>query len=71
MSEKTTDLAAAQLDEAAAQRRWAELRTLIEADQRAYYEDDAPLVSDAEYDARLRELAALEAAHPGLQTSER
>jgi len=70
VSEKTTDLAAAQLDEAAAQRRWAELRTLIEADQRAYYEDDAPLVSDAEYDARLRELAALEAAHPGLQTPE-
>lgn len=31
---------------------------------RAYYEDDAPIVSDAEYDAKLRELAELEAAHP-------
>ncbi len=76
MSETTTDLTAsderdaAALDEAAAQRRWAELRTLVEADQRAYYEDDAPLVSDAEYDARLRELQALEAAHPALQTPE-
>lgn len=31
---------------------------------RAYYEDDAPLATDAEYDALLRELMALEAAHP-------
>ncbi|PZR52083.1 NAD-dependent DNA ligase LigA [Xylanimonas oleitrophica] len=59
---------AAELDEQAAQRRWTQLRDLVEADQRAYYEQDAPLVSDAEYDARMRELAALEAAHPGLQT---
>ncbi len=58
------------LDEAAAQRRWAELVALVEEDQRAYYELDAPKVSDAEYDARLRELEALEAAHPGLVTPE-
>ncbi len=31
---------------------------------RAYYEEDAPLVTDAEYDALLRELAALEAKYP-------
>lgn len=31
---------------------------------RAYYEEDAPLVTDAEYDALLRELTALEAAYP-------
>ncbi|MGH3586296.1 MAG: ATP-binding cassette domain-containing protein, partial [Pseudonocardia sp.] len=56
------------LDEAAAQRRWAELVALVEEDQRAYYEDDAPRVSDAEYDARMHELQALEAAHPALVT---
>lgn len=70
MSETTTDLSPAELDEQAAQRRWAELRDLVEADQRAYYEQDSPLVSDAEYDARMHELAALEAAHPALQTPE-
>ncbi|AEG44930.1 NAD-dependent DNA ligase LigA [Isoptericola variabilis] len=57
-------------DEAAARRRWAELVALVEEDQRAYYELDAPKVSDAEYDARLRELEALEAAHPALVTPE-
>ncbi len=58
------------LDEASAQRRWAELVALIEEDQRAYYELDAPKVSDAEYDARMHELEALEAAHPALVTPE-
>ncbi|WP_083201468.1 NAD-dependent DNA ligase LigA [Oerskovia enterophila] len=58
------------LGEADAQRRWAELVAQVEADQRAYYEADAPVSSDAEYDARMRELEALEAAHPALQTPE-
>ncbi|GAA1405770.1 NAD-dependent DNA ligase LigA [Oerskovia paurometabola] len=62
--------AAPALDEAGAQRRWAELVAQVEADQRAYYEADAPVSSDAEYDARMRELEALEAAHPALQTPE-
>ncbi|MFJ3407575.1 NAD-dependent DNA ligase LigA [Promicromonospora sp. NPDC090134] len=57
-------------DEAAAQRRWAELVAQIEEDRRAYFEDDAPLSSDAEYDVRMRELQALEAAHPALVTPE-
>lgn len=61
---------AAELDEAAAQRRWAELVAQVEADQRAYYEEDQPVSSDAEYDARMHELQALEAAHPALQTPE-
>ena len=56
------------LDEAAAQRRWNELVALVEEDQRAYYENDAPRVSDAEYDARMHELQAIEAAHPALVT---
>ncbi|GAA1989360.1 NAD-dependent DNA ligase LigA [Isoptericola halotolerans] len=58
------------LDEPTAQRRWAELVALVEEDQRAYYQHDAPRVSDAAYDARLRELEALEAAHPALRTPE-
>ena len=33
---------------------------------RLYYEEDAPVISDAEYDALLRELLELEQAHPGL-----
>ncbi|WP_369375489.1 NAD-dependent DNA ligase LigA [Promicromonospora sp. Populi] len=57
-------------DEAAAQRRWADLVAGIEEDRRAYYENDAPVSSDADYDVRLRELEELEAAHPGLVTPE-
>ncbi|WP_036966200.1 NAD-dependent DNA ligase LigA [Promicromonospora kroppenstedtii] len=57
-------------DEAAAQRRWAELVARIEEDRRAYYENDAPVSSDADYDVRMRELEELEAAHPGLMTPE-
>ncbi|MFI2490248.1 NAD-dependent DNA ligase LigA [Promicromonospora kroppenstedtii] len=57
-------------DETAAQRRWAELVARIEEDRRAYYENDAPVSSDADYDVRMRELEELEAAHPGLMTPE-
>ena len=32
----------------------------------AYHRDDAPLISDADYDALRRRVTALEAAHPGL-----
>jgi DNA ligase (NAD+) len=53
---------------AAARRRWTELADQISADQFAYYVRDAPTSSDAEYDARLRELDALEDEHPGLRT---
>ncbi len=51
-----------------ARRRWADLAAGIEADQFAYYVNDAPTASDADYDARLRELAALEDRHPDLRT---
>ena len=57
-------------DDAGAQRRWSELVARIEEDRRAYFEADAPVSSDAEYDARMRELQALEAAHPALATPE-
>jgi DNA ligase (NAD+) len=42
----------------------AELSSRLNAWARAYYVDDAPLVSDQEYDAAYRELLALETAHP-------
>lgn len=51
-----------------ARQRAAALRAELEAHNRAYYELDAPTVSDAVYDALFRELQALEAAHPELAT---
>ncbi|WP_369812779.1 NAD-dependent DNA ligase LigA [Kineosporia sp. R_H_3] len=51
-----------------ARHRWADLAEQIRGHQFAYYVRDAPTVSDAEYDALLRELEALETAHPGLRT---
>jgi len=51
-----------------ARHRWTELAEEIRAHQFAYYVRDAPTVSDAEYDALMRELEALEATHPGLRT---
>lgn len=46
--------------------RIAQLRTAIEEHNRRYYEEAAPTVSDAEYDALLLELRELETAHPEL-----
>ena len=46
--------------------RRAALVQEIEAHRAAYYERDAPVISDAEYDALERELRGLEAAHPEL-----
>lgn len=37
---------------------------------KAYYEDDAPLVTDAEYDALLQELTGLEAENPQLSRAD-
>ncbi len=48
--------------------RAAELRAQIERANRLYYEQDAPEISDAEYDRLFRELVELEQAHPDLQT---
>src|SRR6476620_4524632 len=44
------------------------LREQLERANHAYYVNDAPEISDAEYDKLFRELQALEAAHPELQT---
>ena len=46
----------------------ARLREQIERANNAYYILDAPEISDAEYDRLFRELQALEAEHPELQT---
>ncbi|MHB1139684.1 MAG: NAD-dependent DNA ligase LigA, partial [Microthrixaceae bacterium] len=45
-----------------------ELRREIRSHNAAYYERDAPIVADADYDALVRELATIEAAHPDLIT---
>ncbi len=46
--------------------RVAHLRVEIARHNRAYYIEDAPLIPDADYDAMVHELRALEAAHPEL-----
>jgi DNA ligase (NAD+) len=48
--------------------RVVELRDQITAHNRSYYELDEPTVSDADYDALVRELRALEEEHPDLIT---
>ena len=47
--------------------RAAELRTALEDANYRYHVLDAPTIDDAQYDALLRELDELEAAHPELQ----
>ncbi|MEA5615388.1 NAD-dependent DNA ligase LigA [Nodularia spumigena] len=46
--------------------RVAELRALLHRANRVYYAGEAPIMSDREFDERLKELADLEAAHPDL-----
>ena len=48
------------------QKRIEELRALIVGHNQAYYGEDTPVVSDAEYDALVRELRDLEEQHPEL-----
>lgn len=52
----------------AARARHAELSEQITDHRWRYYVKDAPVVSDAEFDALLRELTELEDAHPELRT---
>jgi DNA ligase (NAD+) len=58
------------LDAAQARREHARLGEEIAAHDRRYYTDDAPTVSDAEYDALRQRYEALEAAFPRLATPE-
>ena len=48
---------------------WRELTSEIERHDALYYQQDAPEISDAEYDALRKKLTALEAAHPHLVTA--
>ncbi len=56
------------IGEIAARERHVWLATAIERANRAYYQDDAPELTDAEYDALFRELVAIETAYPALRT---
>jgi DNA ligase (NAD+) len=53
-------------DGAGAAARIAALIGEVREHDRLYYDKDAPVIGDAEYDALLRELSDLEAAHPDL-----
>ena len=55
---------------AAAARRAEALRREIERHNRLYYVEDAPEISDAEYDRLFRELQGLEEQHPELRTAD-
>ena len=53
-----------------AAKRIEALRETIERHNRLYYVEDAPEITDAEYDALFAELQALESAHPELRTAD-
>ncbi len=48
--------------------RWQQLADEVREHQFRYYVRDAPIISDGEFDTLLRELQALEDAHPDLRT---
>lgn len=50
--------------------RHAELAAAIRHHDARYYQDDAPEISDADYDALRRELEQIEAEHPELRTEQ-
>jgi len=62
------DLGVAEPTATDAAARAAELRAAIERANRLYYEEDAPELTDAEYDALFRELVAIEEEYPALRT---
>ena len=62
-----TDQDIAGLDEATARARLSQLATQIAAANSAYFQNDAPIMSDAAFDALKRENAAIEARFPHLK----
>lgn len=56
------------MDKLAAKKRIDELRDIIAYNSKLYYEEDAPKISDYEYDALFRELQDLEAEFPDLDS---
>src|ERR1017187_2854503 len=59
-----------QKDSRAAAVRAEELRNELRRHEHLYYVMDAPVISDAEYDALMNELKRIEAAHPELLTAD-
>jgi DNA ligase (NAD+) len=55
-------------DRSNASQRAEELRAQIAHHDQRYYLEDSPEISDADYDALVRELRAIEGEHPGLVT---
>lgn len=66
MSEKVVPSVAA-MTEPEAVAEWADLVHQVLDANTAYHRDDAPVLSDAEYDRLKRRLAELEAAFPGIE----
>ena len=58
------------MDKISAEKRIKELRAAIEYNSKLYYEKDAPVISDYEYDAMFRALSDLEAEFPELDSPE-
>jgi len=58
------------LTEKQAKAEYTRLQAEIAGHDRRYYQDDAPTVSDAEYDALRRRYNAIEARFPDLRTLE-
>src|SRR5215831_16409392 len=65
-----TPVAVEDLTERQAKAEHAQLQTEIAAHDKRYYQDDAPSVTDAEYDALRRRYNAIEARFPDLRTLE-
>ena len=73
MSDNTNslrDLAVGDLDETGAAREIAALAAVLTDANLAYHRDDAPTISDAEYDRLKQRLAAIEARFPDLVQSD-
>src|SRR5258708_18215084 len=66
----TTKLAVDDLTEKQAKAEHARLAAEVAEHDRRYYQDDAPSVSDADYDALRRRYGAIEARFPQLRTLE-
>jgi DNA ligase (NAD+) len=58
-----------ELTEAEAMAEWADLAQTVLAANHAYHRDDAPTLSDAEYDRMKRRLLTLEAAFPAIKVT--
>ncbi len=57
-------------DSSSLEQRVTQLRDLIRHHNDRYYAEDTPEISDAEYDALVKELALIEAEHPNLATAD-